>query len=171
MNSVLLMIGATLAQDPAASEQARPPLLARDAEGFGVGIILGAPTGLSLGWRPGNALTYDAAVAWSFARGSLSTHFDVRMDIADAGNDDFPDTSFPIYVGVGPRLRLGDVVADGQDADFDLGIRVPVGMGIIHDNVPIEGFVELVPGVGLYPETAFLFDAALGIRMYFPAGG
>lgn len=171
MNLVLLLILTAVAEDMDASVQPRPPLLARDAEGFGVGIILGAPTGLSLGWRPGSALTYDAAVAWSFARGSLSTHFDVRTDIADAGNKDFPDTSFPIYVGVGPRLRLGDAVADGQDADFDLGIRVPVGMGIIHDNVPIEGFIELVPGVGLYPETTFLFDAALGIRMYILAGG
>ena len=167
MNTLLLLGALARAQD---TTTAPPPLLSRDAEGFGVGVILGAPTGLSFGWRPGNTLTYDGAVAWSFARGSLSTHVDARIDIADAGNEDFPDTSFPIYIGVGPRLRLGDVVGDGQDADFDLGIRVPVGMSVIHDNVPIEGFVELVPGIGLYPSTAFLFDAALGIRLYLPDG-
>jgi hypothetical protein len=44
-------------------------------------------------------------------------------------------------------------------------------MGMIHDGVPLEGFVELAPGLLFYPETSFLFDAALGLRFYLPKGG
>jgi hypothetical protein len=141
----------------------------RDAEGIGVGLILGVPTGLSLGYRPGGPLWFDSAVAWSFTRGSLVVHADALIELTEIRTDDFADTAFGVYLGVGPRIRIGDVPGDAFDSDFDLGVRIPLGMTIRHDDTPIEGFLEIVPGVGLFPATSFLFDAALGVRFYVPA--
>ena len=50
-------------------------------------------------------------------------------------------------------------------------MRVPVGFGLWHHNVPVEGFIELAPGIGLFPRTEFVMDAALGIRFWIAAPG
>jgi hypothetical protein len=179
--SLLLLAPALLAAPPdpwaqaEAADAEATPFFARDAQGLGVGLILGSLTGITGALRPdapgtARSVTYDAAVAWSFPRGSVSTHADVRIDVADAGTEDFPDMYFPVYVGIGARVRLGDTLSDGQDADFDLGVRVPIGVSILHERTPVEGFVEVVPGIGLYPETSFQLDGAVGLRVYVPQG-
>lgn len=144
-----------------------PPPLAQPVEGFGIGIVLGLPTGLTAAWRPGGPVWYDAAVAWSFARGSFAVHADALVTLSEIRTEDFPDTAWPLYVGVGPRVRMG-AGANAGYGGFELGARVPVGMGVVHDGFPLEGFLELAPGVGLVPDTRFTFDAAIGARFYIP---
>lgn len=82
-------------------------------------------------------------------------------------SEDLPEFVFPVWVGVGPRTYFGttDTVVP-----FEAGIRIPVGMAMYHERVPIEGFVELVPVVGVFPSTTFRFDAAVGARFYFDVG-
>lgn len=141
----------------------------RNPEGVGIGLILGAPTGVSLAWRPGGRFMVDGGVAWSFSatgKGWAQLHTDVCIDLADLRTADLPDMHFPIWIGAGPRARLGD--GTGYDA-FNLAIRVPVAMGFWHDDVPVEGFVELAPGIGIFPSTEFTMDAAVGVRFYMPA--
>ena len=141
----------------------------REATGFGMGIILGLPTGLSFALRSESALWYDAAFAWSFGRtGGYAVHFDFLFDVTELRNEDeIPDVAFPIYLGVGPRMRIGGVSGTGTTDPFSIGARVPIGMGVRHDGVPVEGFVELVPGLSFYPATSFYFEAAIGGRYYF----
>jgi hypothetical protein len=142
------------------------PWLSRDVGGFGAGIILGLPTGISLAFRPGGSFYWDGALAWSFSRGSAAVHFDALLQVTNLKSPDLPDIDFPLYIGVGPRVRIGDNTE--EDSAFDLGVRVPVGMNMMHDNLPIEGFFEIAPGVKFYPGTTFLFDIAIGARLYFP---
>ena len=145
-------------------------LLQRDATGLGVGVILGAPTGLSLAWQPAaSKLSYDGAVAWSFARPGLAVHADLRVELADEVSPEIPDTHFRLTAGLGPRVRLGDPPGDASDAALDVGVRVPIALNISHEAFPLEGFMELAPGMAVFPETGFLFDGAVGFRFYVPA--
>lgn len=147
-------------------ETAHP--LDRDAKGFGIGLLLGLPTGLSGALRPEKGRAwYDAALAWNFDRSTLHLHVDALITLADLRTDDIPDVHFPVSIGVGPRLRLGDSALEADDELYHFGVRVPVGMSFIHDGLPLEGFLELAPGIGLYPATIGTFDAAIGGRYYF----
>lgn len=146
-----------------------PPGLDREATGFGLGILLGVPTGFSFAWRPETGRAwYDGAVAWSFDRGTFDVHADVLLTLADLRTEEIPDVRFPVWIGVGPRFRLGDSPFTVEDEIVALGVRVPVGMSFIHDGLPFEAFLELAPGIGLYPSTRAFFDVALGGRFYFP---
>ena len=175
---ILLLASLTLAQD-----EPPPPVrigtaptrktLERDPEGFGLGLILGLPTGLSFAFRPDGPLYFDAALAWSFAgTGGYAIHFDVLYTVANLRNDDeIPDVVFPVYVGVGPRTRIGTVAGSATTDPVALGVRIPLGMSFHHDSVPIEGFVELVPGLSFFPAARFYFEAAIGGRFYFGRKG
>ncbi|MBM4390821.1 MAG: hypothetical protein FJ090_06835 [Deltaproteobacteria bacterium] len=142
----------------------------RDPEGIGMGIFLGGPTGFSAAWRPGGTwggrFWVDGAMAWSFAS-FAQVHADACLDLADLRTSDIPNTHFPVWLGAGPRLRIGS--GTGYDS-VNLGIRVPIAMGVWHDKVPIEGWAELVPVVGVWPRTEMGFDGGIGARVYIPAG-
>lgn len=141
----------------------------RAAEGWGLGIILGIPTGVSAAYRPKGRAHYAAALAWSFDKGTLHTHIDAYLTVIDLRTEEVPDMRFPIYVGVGPRMRIGDSPYTEEDEGlFDLGVRIPFGMSFVHDDVPLEAFLEVAPGIGIYPSTRAIFDVALGGRYYFP---
>ena len=139
-------------------------LLERDPEGGGVGIMLGEPTGISLAYRPGGRVWYDGALAWSIPN-FFQVHSDACIDLADLRTADLPDMHFPLWIGAGVRARLGG--GSGYD-EFNLGVRVPLGFGFWHNALPIEGFFELVPGVGVFPRSEFIFDGGVGARIYFP---
>ncbi|MDK2976370.1 MAG: hypothetical protein PWP06_845, partial [Candidatus Marinimicrobia bacterium] len=89
--------------------------VALKAEGLGLGIILGEPTGLSgKMWMGGNTAV-DAAAAWSFGdNGALHLHADYLFH----KNDLMEFAS--LYYGLGAKVKLMD--------DVQVGIRVPVGL-------------------------------------------
>jgi hypothetical protein len=146
---------------PAAAE---PPItLSEGPSGAGLGFILGEPTGLSMSWRRDGPSTFAAAVAWSVPDSRLHLHVDYLYELVSFRDPAAPVVEFPIYVGVGPRVHLGDSASSRYSM---LGVRVPVGLGIEATEVPVEGFFEFVPVLGLYPSTRMDFDAALGVRVY-----
>jgi hypothetical protein len=173
---ILALVAASLAsEDPddvlGEREDRLDASLNRDAQGVGVGVILGLPTGLSAAVRPaGKRLWFDAALAWSIVGNTLDTHADVLVIVYDARTEDIPDTRFPFWVGVGPRVRIGDDPTDVSPALWQVGVRVPVGMSVMHDGFPLEGFLELVPGLSVAPTTNAFFEAAIGARFYFGKG-
>ena len=65
----------------------------------------------------------------------------------------------PLYFGLGLKLGFGN--------DVHIGIRVPIGLNYMFDEVPIDIFVEVAPGLQLVPATAFDIDGGLGARYYF----
>ena len=123
--------------------------------GLGVGLILGEPTGLSAKMWTGQTTAFDAAAAWSFGdEGALHLHADMLFH-----NFGLINQSFPVYYGLGARVKLAD--------DPKIGLRVPVGIAYQIPNVPLDVFIELVPVLDLLPDVDFGFNSALGIRYYF----
>jgi hypothetical protein len=160
LGATLLCLGGALPL-PAVAET--PISLAEGPQGVGVGIIIGEPTGLSATWRRDGPSTFAGAVAWSVPDSRLHLHVDYLYQIVSFRDPAAPVVEFPVYVGVGPRLHLGDGVSSRYSM---LGVRVPVGLGVQASAVPVEGFFELAPVLGLYPSTRMDFDAALGVRVY-----
>ncbi len=125
---------------------------------FGVGVLLGEPTGISAKVRLGPTSAIDAAAAWSFVdEGSFYFHADYLMHFNDVFTVD--PGELPLYVGVGGMVSLRE--------DPLLGIRIPVGLAYEFDTAPLDVFFEIAPGMGLFPETSLEFGGGIGIRYYF----
>lgn len=125
--------------------------------GFGLGIIVGAPTGLSAKLWTTEYSAIDAALAWSFAgSGFLSLHSDLLFHKYLI---DVDQGSLPVYFGGGAKLVFA--------SNLEFGIRIPLGMAYQFESVPVEAFFELVPVFKLIPETAIDMDAGIGVRYYF----
>jgi hypothetical protein len=121
----------------------------------GLGIILGEPTGLSVKIWQNDNIAYDAAAAWSLGEdGALHLHADFLQHNYNLLNQDFP-----VYYGLGGRVRLED--------DPKLGVRIPLGISHKFSETPMDIFFEIVPVLDLVPETSFAMNGAIGIRYYF----
>lgn len=143
-----------------------------DPYGFGLGVVIGDPTGLSFAYRPGDDWTLQAAAGWSLTRERLHLNVDYLYTLVVLEPPETPQLAFPVYVGVGGRLRVDDDGGwdDDWDDDWDdegLGIRFPIGMAMLPKQVPFDVFVEIAPAVNLIPETEGGFDGGIGARFYF----
>ena len=133
---------------------------ARDRQ-FGLGIILGEPTGLSAKLWMGNNTAIDGALAWSFGafgeRSAIYLHADYlfhnfNLIKVERGQ-------FPIYYGIGARAMLAN--------NIGVGVRVPIGLEYIFARAPFDIFLEVVPVLDLVPSTAFVVNGGLGVRYFF----
>lgn len=161
--AVLLTFCALALAESPATISTKPNL--RDPEGFGVGVVLGLPMGVTFAYKP-QLLGFfgQATVGWEFTTGTLAVQADAAYTFVTLHSKEIEAFSFPFYVGVGPRLRL--LTATSAYAPPVFGVRVPIGLGFYHDGVPIEGFLELTPVVGLAPRPRAAFDVVLGGRWY-----
>lgn len=132
--------------------------------GFGLGIIVGEPTGLNgKTWLSQNT-ALDFAAAWSFANGgrrgndndAVQLHADYLIHHftlipVDKG-------MLPFYYGIGARVVLGDKT--------DFGARIPVGLDYHFQNARVDIFFEIVPVLDLIPSTDFDLNGAIGARFW-----
>lgn len=154
--SLLFML--TLGLLPAASAQ---------GSGFGLGVVLGEPTGLSMKAWIGDGSAVDAAAAWSLeGAGRLHLHVDYlrHADVIDVRRG-----HLPFYYGIGARINIyGDNRRRfDNDDDVRLGLRVPLGLTYLFAGAPLDIFVEIAPVVELFPATDVDLDGGVGIRYYF----
>jgi hypothetical protein len=127
-------------------------------KGWGLGIILGEPTGVSFKKWLNKDHAIDAAAAWSFgAEDAFHLHADYLFHNRNLINID--GNRIPFYYGVGGRLKFQD--------QSKFGIRFPLGITFFIREAPIDIFFELVPILNLAPSTDFDLNAALGARYYF----
>jgi hypothetical protein len=127
--------------------------------GFGLGIIIGDPTGLSAKGWVGSDSAIAGAAAWSVGdKDSFQLHADYLYHRFDL----FPVEigKLPLYYGIGGRVRL-------EDPDNRIGIRIPFGITYIFEKDPLDIFFEVVPLMDLAPETDFDLNAGIGIRYWF----
>jgi hypothetical protein len=150
------------------SAQARPP------DGFGVGLILGEPTGLSLKkWvAPDRAI--DAGIAWSFSENdSLHLHGDYLFHWFDRLEKPATQGRLPLYAGLGARFKFKEEGSGGRRnsgrnrRDAMIGVRVPFGISYLFADAPVDLFAEIVPILDVAPDTRFSLNAAIGARFYF----
>ncbi len=136
------------------------------SRGFGLGLILGEPTGLSAKAWLDDQSALDFAAAWSLeGRNSFQLHADY---LRHAFVIDVNKGSLPLYYGIGARvLILEDRDRFDDDDDVRLGLRIPLGITYLFDGAPLDIFLELVPVVELIPSTDVDLEGGVGIRYYF----
>ncbi len=137
--------------------------------GTGVGVIVGEPTGISLKqWlTPTTAL--DAAMAWSFDR-NTSVQLHGNYLIHDYNVVNLRPGRWPVYYGIGGRVKFDDERRRGDRTrkNTRMGIRFPVGVAHLFDDLPLDAFIEAVPVLDVAPSTSFTLNAAIGVRYFFP---
>jgi hypothetical protein len=127
--------------------------------GFGLGIMIGEPTGLNgKGWLT-NRTAIDAGLAWSFVhKTSLHIHVDYLMHSFNV----FPQAErLPLYYGIGGRIRTN------EDHNTQLGLRMVGGIEYMFATAPIDIFFEIAPILDLTPKTELNMNAGIGARFYF----
>jgi hypothetical protein len=125
---------------------------------FGIGIILGEPTGVSGKLWLGGSNALDMAAAWSFKG---DDHVLLQADYVWHSFNVISVSSgrLPIYFGIGGRVLLVD--------DPYIGVRVPVGLDYLFSNAPVDIFLEIVPILDLAPATDFDLGGGIGVRYWF----
>ena len=158
--TLLALTGTALADDDDApkGEKGRPS----DKGAFGIGLILGEPTGITAKLYLHDDRAIDFAAGSAFIAGGLQVHSDYLFHPWILQDRD----SFVLPVYIGPGLRLIDY-SGGADSGSHLavGIRAVVGLLFDFKNVPLDAFVE-VAGVGEYD-----FKSGNGLGAAFNAGG
>jgi len=119
-------------------------------EGFGLGVILGEPTGICCKLWLSSRTAFAGAAAWSFNKGgNLHLHADYLLHSLGS--------KLGFYYGVGGRAKL--------DEDRKVGLRLPLGIVYITES-PIDVFLEVAPLLDLAPSTDFRVNAAIGFRYF-----
>lgn len=138
---------------------------ARARDTFGLGVIIGEPTGLSLKYWLDKEHAIDGAAAWSSSENdSFQLHADYLIHNYELLNAD----DLPVYYGLGARLKFKDHDGRGRNRnDAIFGIRIPLGVTYLFDDAPLDLFFELVPVLDIAPDVDLDINAAIGLRFYF----
>lgn len=144
--------------------------LAQD-RGFGLGVILGEPTGISAKYWTSPMNAFDFGLGWSIGgdrigkyngtydgRSRVHVHMDYLWHSFDAIRS---SERFPLYYGIGGRIN------SGGGYDGSVAVRGVFGIAWLPHNTPMDVFLELVPSLQLTSSTGFGLDAGVGARYYF----
>lgn len=127
--------------------------------GFGLGVILGDPTGISakLFTESGNAV--DFGLGYSFT--SSNSILDFYADYVFHNYDWIKSTEkFVVYYGPGARLNL-------NENQSRLGVRGVIGILWIPSGSRFDLFVEIAPILDVIPATKFDLNGGIGGRFFF----
>jgi len=127
---------------------------------FEVGAIFGEPTGLSLKYWVSPTMAIDGGAGWSF---DDDTDFHLHADLLWHNFEwlPVPKGALPVYFGVGARGQFRD------NRDDRAGIRFPIGMSYLFEDVPVSIFVEVAPVLDVVPSTHGDLTAGIGARYRF----
>lgn len=158
-----LLLAATMTCLGAAAAWAEP-------NGFGVGVMVGEPTGVTAKKWLDATRAIDGAAAWSLSgEDAFSFHADYLWHRFGVVTNPSPEIA--IHYGIGARVQFREDDDNGnghgEDDDDTAGVRIPVGLTYLMKENPLEVFMELAPVIDLVPDTDADFEAAIGIRFYF----
>lgn len=135
--------------------QVREALNERSME---IGLMFGEPTGVSYKYFITNANAIDAGAAVSFIPDAV---FQLSADFlrhyyhfANVG-----EGRLPLVYGAGLAVQFRE--------DTRLGIRIPVGLTYIMQNLPLALFIDVAPRFDIVPDTEVSINAAVGVRYRF----
>jgi hypothetical protein len=160
---------------------------------FGLGLELGAPTGLAgkyylgHGSGGGSMLALQGGIGVIEQWGDDGFHFHLDLVWHPAVLATTPDFTMPFYFGIGARIldhdneycwREGNTVyCDGANDDTHIGARVPIGLLMDFHNVPLDIFFELALVVDFihiehddyydHDDDVLSLNGAIGARYYF----
>ena len=136
------------------------PAFAADYKTFGIGVVAGEPTGITGKYMLNDNNGIDAGVGW---KTSGDSEFHIYADYLFHIHDliKVQKGALPVYIGGGLRW------VDRDKKDNKVGIRIPVGLEYLFEQVSLGAFAELVPVLNLSPDTEFDLEGGIGIRFYF----
>jgi hypothetical protein len=127
-------------------------------DGFGIGFVLGTPSGISASLPIGTGNAVNAALGYDI--GSAANLY-VQGDYVWILEGLIPVESGKISVYYGPGAFA--VVAKNSAA----GIRAVAGIDYRFQDIPLQAFLEIGPGINIVPNTSGVLGAGLGLRYYF----
>lgn len=145
---------------------------------WGIGLILGSPTALSAKHYMANSKAVDMGLAYNIhdyflLYGDYLHHFRGVFKTEEKFVNDLTP-----YVGVGPVLVFdtgnGDYhrrhdrdYFDDEHGDVALGVRIPLGIEWISDQIPLGVSLEIAPGIVVLPATDAFIQGGVAARYYF----
>ena len=138
---------------------------------FGLGVIIGEPTGISAKLWTSNTNALAFGLGWAVEGYRLSgfdrdydniTRTHIHVDYlwhsfyAVSSNG-----QFPLFYGIGGRINTG------PRYEGNLAVRGVLGIHWLPRDTPLDIFLEVVPTLTLVSSTGFDIDAAIGARFYF----
>ncbi len=169
---VVRVAGAAGAQDvPSVAGVTNPPVAVatnqtaltpaiNQAGTFGVGPLVGEPTGLTMKMWLSEKTAVDAGAAWSFVDpDGFQLHADFlyhKFDLFHLSRGELP-----LYFGVGGRVKFV------EHGDNRAGIRGPLGISYLFPASRFELFAEVAPILDVAPTTTLEWNGGVGLRYYF----
>ncbi len=133
---------------------------------FGLGVILGEPTGLSGKMWHDQTKAMDFALAWSAGDSSFHFHLDYLVHTFKRTHQ--PKGNVPFYYGIGARIVEKKEGVKGTDDKTHFGARVPLGLDfLMKKENPLEFFIEVAPVLDFTPRSDLDVEAGGGVRYYF----
>jgi hypothetical protein len=165
--TLLALVTPALADDEVTIGDGEGSTRSADKGTFGIGIILGEPTGIAAKLYLKDDQALQAGVGFAFIGDGLHAHVDYVFHPWILQTRD----SFVLPVYVGPGVRLFNHEMGRGNHVFRLGLRAVAGLLFDFKNVPLDAFVE-VAGViefGFSDGDGFglNLNAAAGARYYF----
>ena len=138
---------------------------------FGLGVIIGEPTGLSAKLWTSNENALAFGLGWS-VRGYRFNGFDNDYDrvtrshihvdyLWHSFNAISYSGEFPLFYGIGGRI------VTGPEYSGTFGVRGIIGIAWLPRSTPLDIFIEVVPTLLLVNSTGFGIEAGIGARFYF----
>lgn len=146
-----------------------------NSNNFGLGFILGQPTGISIKYffAQEHAINAAVGVGW-WAGHNFHIHADYNYHFMLTKT---PSFDLPLYIGGGIKFfwfyhdRYHPYWDDRRDDDdysrAGLGVRVPIGIALHLNKPTLEIFLEVVPGFAFLPWFDGFVDGGVGLRYYF----
>jgi len=141
---------------------------------FGLGLELGEPTGLTGKYflSADRALDFGIGDIYNYAdRYGLHIYADYLFHpVSLASTESF---ELPFYVGLGGRFwDFQDRGPAVHDDAFAFGFRVPLGVALDFNNVPLDVFFQIVPTLDIFSgynahDVYLDVDVSLGVRYWF----
>ncbi len=135
-----------------------------ESKRFGIGLIAGIPSGLTLKGYLSPRMAVSGIVSWSFIEDAFTLIGDLTWELGELPVDS-ANVTVPFYAGVGGRVGFDQ--RGKNDGKTLIGIRAPIGIAAQWSSSPVELFLEVGPGIELSPSSEFDITAGLGARYYF----
>ena len=147
---------------------AATPASAQDDKYFGLGFIIGEPTGIDAKLFLNNTNALEFGAAWSLDNDEAfhlqADYLWHRYNLIKLNNQD----ELPLYFGIGARMVVrDDDDFPGDSGDDIFGIRFPVGLDYLFYNYPFDIFAAIVPILDVAPDSDFDLEGCIGARFWF----
>lgn len=135
-------------------------------QNFGIGVVIGSPTGLSGKYLLGYRAAIAANAGWSFIDNEglhLTCDYQYLFPTVIKTEEGKEIKNLTPYVAIGGRFLFKEK-EPGNETEFHLGLRI--GGGIEYVIARFGIFLEILPVVDLIPKTDFDIEGGLGLRFY-----